>query len=69
MLSDGMMKEYTKEVIVMERDYCQCEHSSSVYTDDDEWGHWDVCSDCKKPIEDSYQQYNHYDGEDHDFDY
>lgn len=53
----------------MEKDYCKCENPSSVYTDDDDWGHWDVCSDCGKPIEDSYQYYNHYDGEDHDFDY
>lgn len=35
-------------------DYCQCEKSSSVYSDTDNWGCWDVCSDCGKVIEDSY---------------
>lgn len=47
-------------------EYCDCENCSSVYTDDDEWGHWDVCCTCNKPIEGTYVYYNHYDGEDHE---
>ncbi len=35
-------------------DFCKCEKSSSVLFANDEWGYWDVCSDCNKPIEDSY---------------
>lgn len=33
---------------------------------EDEWGYWDVCCDCDKPLEDGFHYYNHYDGEDHD---
>ena len=32
----------------------------------DEWGYWDVCCTCGKPLEDGFHYYNHYDGEDHD---
>jgi hypothetical protein len=35
-------------------DYCQCENSSSVYSETNDWGYWNVCSDCNKAIEDSY---------------
>ena len=34
--------------------FCKCTHSSSVFTEMDEWGYWDVCNDCHKPIEDTY---------------
>lgn len=49
----------------MKQEFCECEHSSSLYNEHDDWGNWDVCSDCKKPIEDTYQYFNHSDGEDH----
>lgn len=49
--------------------FCQCEHSSSYHTDTNDWGQWDVCNDCNKPIEDSFEYYNHHDGEDHVFEY
>ena len=48
------------------REYCQCTHPSTVTTVEDEWGYWDVCCDCGKPLEDGVHYYNHYDGEDHD---
>jgi len=38
--------------------YCKCEKSSSVYTDMDTFGHWDMCSDCNKVIEDSYKYFD-----------
>lgn len=34
--------------------FCKCTHSSSVFTEMDEGGYWDVCNDCHKPIEDTY---------------
>lgn len=49
-----------------EREYCRCSHSSAITTVLDEWGCWDVCCDCGKPLEDGFHYYNHYDGEDHD---
>ena len=36
-------------------EFCQCEHCSSVTTKSDDFGCWDVCSDCGKPLEDSYR--------------
>ena len=35
--------------------FCKCAHSSSVFTEMDEWGYWDTCSNCHKPIEDTYR--------------
>lgn len=47
-------------------EYCTCDNCSSVSIEsDDEWGFWEVCNKCRKRVEDSYQAYNHYDGEDH----
>lgn len=51
----------------MDREFCSCGNRSSVYNESDGFGSWDVCSNCKKPIEDSYEYFNHYDGEDHTF--
>lgn len=45
--------------------YCQCANSSSVGSDMDDFGCWSVCVDCNMPVEDTYQYFNHYDGEDH----
>ena len=51
----------------MGKDYCQCDTIECVSTDIDDFGQWDVCSKCGKPIEDTYEYFNHYDGEDHCF--
>ena len=45
--------------------FCKCNIHNSIYAGIGEWGEWDICSNCNKPIEDSYRDYNHYDGEDH----
>lgn len=50
----------------MENKFCECENSSGCYTEDTGWGYWLVCNDCNKRIEDTFEYYNHYDGEDHD---
>ena len=52
---------------MMGKDYCQCDTIECVSTDIDDFGQWDVCSKCGKPIEDTYEYFNHYDGEDHCF--
>ena len=49
----------------MNREYCQCAHSSSVTTAFNDWYQWNVCFDCGKEIEDSRELLNHFDGEDH----
>lgn len=46
-------------------EFCQCEHPSSVTSGIGDFCFWLVCCDCYKPIEDSFEYYNHYDGEDH----
>lgn len=48
-----------------ETEYCKCENLSGDYSRHDDFGHWSVCKDCDKVIEDSYEYFNHYDGEDH----
>ncbi|MFW2500424.1 hypothetical protein [Clostridium diolis] len=46
-------------------EYCTCNGRTSIYTENDDWGFWDVCCNCNKPVECSYTYFNHYDGEDH----
>ena len=46
-------------------DYCKCNHRV-ITTELEEFGYWDVCCECGKPIEQGYHYYNHYDGEDHE---
>lgn len=50
-------------------EYCTCEDSKGVHTETNDFYQWDVCEICGKPIEDSVQGLNHYDGEDHTFEY
>ncbi len=48
-------------------DYCQCKYPKGTTTGfEDEFGYWDVCTECGKRIEEGYHYSNHYDGEDHD---
>ena len=53
----------------MKREYCKCENPKLVYTDFDDFAQWDVCGECNKEIDETYQYLNHYDGEDHVFYY
>ena len=39
-------------------DYCKCENPTSVYSENDDWGYWYVCSDCNKVIEDTYTYFS-----------
>ncbi|WP_175400841.1 MULTISPECIES: hypothetical protein [Clostridium] len=48
-----------------DEEFCNCNCNSSVYSENDDFGYWLVCTKCGKPIEDSYKYFNHYDGEDH----
>lgn len=50
-------------------EYCTCEKCTQTYTVTDDFAQWDVCSNCNKPIEDTYEYLDHYDGEDHCFEY
>lgn len=55
-----------KGIPIDEISYCKCPHPSSVTSESEEYGYWDVCCDCGKPLEDGAHYYNNYDGEDHD---
>lgn len=46
--------------------YCQCKNCTTITSVVGEWGYWDVCCTCGKPLEGGFHYYNHYDGEDHD---
>jgi hypothetical protein len=46
--------------------FCECKAPSSITAYTGEWGYYDVCCGCGKPLEDGFHYYNHYDGEDHD---
>lgn len=46
--------------------FCECKALSSITAHTGEWGYYDVCCECGKPLEDGFHYYNHYDGEDHD---
>lgn len=48
-----------------ETEYCKCKNGSGVYSEINDFGYWLVCNDCHKVIEDSFEYFNHYDGEDH----
>ena len=45
---------YFKGIPIDKVGYCKCPHPSSITSEIDEWGYWDVCNDCHKPIEDTY---------------
>ena len=45
---------YFKGVPIEKVGYCKCSSISSVTSEIEEWGYWDVCNDCHKPIEDTY---------------
>ncbi|MDD3028531.1 MAG: hypothetical protein PHI41_10880 [Erysipelotrichaceae bacterium] len=47
------------------KDFCRCKNTTSVTSEEGDFGYWDICCDCGLPIEDGYHYYNHYDGEDH----
>lgn len=51
---------------INDADFCKCTHCSAITSQMEEFGYWDVCCDCGKPLEDGFHYFNHYDGEDHD---
>lgn len=53
------------EKINEEVQYCTCQNPSAVSSETNDFGYRLVCCQCGKPIEDSFEYFNHYDGEDH----
>ncbi len=51
---------------INDADFCKCTHCSAITSQMEEFGYWDVCCDCGKPLEDGFHYFNYYDGEDHD---
>lgn len=51
---------------INDADFCKCTHCSAITSQMEEFGYWDVCCNCGKPLEDGFHYFNHYDGEDHD---
>lgn len=39
-------------------EYCTCEKLERVYSQNDDFGHWDVCDICGKVVEDSYEYFD-----------
>lgn len=39
-------------------DYCQCEHIKGIHTVNGEFGYWELCSECDKPIEDGFHYFD-----------
>ena len=58
--------QYFRVAPVEKIGYCKCQQHRSITSEIEEWGYWDVCCVCGKPLEDGFHYYNHYDGEDHD---
>ncbi|MDU0070681.1 MULTISPECIES: hypothetical protein [Bacillus] len=44
---------------MIEEDYCTCEENSGVSPDQNDEGHWLVCSGCEKVIEDTFEYFNY----------
>lgn len=63
-LKKGDLKMENKSYI-SEEGFCQCNGSHGVHSEIDNYGYWLVCDACNKSIEDSYEYFNHFDGEDH----
>lgn len=40
------------------KEFCQCKQCSSVYALLCDFGYWDACCDCGKPLEDGYHPYD-----------
>ena len=57
---------YFKGKMIEKEGYCQCDRLQSVTTEIEDFGYWDICCKCGKPLEDGYHTFNHFDGEDHD---
>ena len=51
---------------IEETGYCKCKGIQSITSEIEDFGYWDVCCKCRKPLEDGFHYYNHFDGEDHD---
>lgn len=60
------MKMYFHGMDINKIGYCNCKRSHGITTELEEFGYWDVCCECGKPIECGFHYYDHYDGEDHD---
>lgn len=53
------------KMIEPEEGYCSCDKPTSPYAEHGDFGYWLRCSKCEKVIEDSFEYFNHFDGEDH----
>ena len=38
--------------------YCKWENSSSISAETSDFGYWNICGDCGKPIEDGFHYYD-----------
>lgn len=48
-------------------EYCQCGIRTAVTSGfEDDFGYWDVCTNCGMRLENGHHFYNHYDGKDHE---
>ncbi|MGG3641335.1 hypothetical protein ABES38_08130 [Bacillus gobiensis] len=41
-----------------DREYCTCKDVKVVHSKEGEFGYWDMCSKCDKPLEDGFHYYD-----------
>lgn len=46
--------QYFRGVPVEKIGYCKCQQHRSITSEIEEWGYWDVCCVCGKPLEDGF---------------
>ena len=46
--------QYFRGVPVEKIGYCKCQQHRSITPEIEEWGYWDVCCVCGKPLEDGF---------------
>lgn len=43
---------------MFEEDYCTCEKRSTISEELNDQGHWSVCNDCNKVIEETFEYFD-----------
>lgn len=39
-------------------EYCKCKNPTGVYSECNDMGYWDICCDCNKIVEDSFEYHD-----------
>lgn len=47
-------------------DFCKCKTVTAISAESSDFGYYDLCESCGKPLEDGFHYFNHSDGEDYE---